>query len=52
MKATRRARLDMRPDQEEVIDGWESFSIGKNRVPVWLCRCRMATSRGSELASV
>lgn len=34
MKARSRARLAARPDQELFIVGWESFSIGKYRVPI------------------
>lgn len=52
MKAIRRARLDIIPVQDEEIVGCESFSIGRYRVPIWLCRVRIAMSRGSELASV
>lgn len=52
MKASRRARLAARPDQEEFSVGCESLSIGKYSVPIWLCRWRMAISSGSELASV
>lgn len=52
MKARRRARLHTRPDQEFAVVGWMSFSIGRYSVPIWLCRCRMAMSSGSELASV
>lgn len=52
MKARRRARLDIRPVQEGGVVGWDSLSRGKCRVPIWLCRCRMAISRGRELASV
>lgn len=52
MKAISRARLDIRPVQEEGVVGCESFSSGKYRVPVWFCRCRIAMSKGRELASV
>lgn len=52
MKATSRAKLDTMPDQEVVVVGCESFSIGKYKVPIWLWRCRIATNSGSELASV
>lgn len=52
MKASRRARLDIRPVQEVDIVGCESLSIGRYSVPIWLCRCRIVISSGSELASV
>lgn len=52
MKASSRAMLDISPVQEADIVGCDSFSIGRYRVPIWFCRCRMAISRGSELARV
>lgn len=52
MKARRRARLDARLVQELFVGWWESFSRGKYSVPIWLWRCRMAMSRGRELARV
>lgn len=52
MKARRRARLDTRSVQELVDGWWESLSIGKYSVPIWLWRCKMAMSRGRELARV
>ena len=38
MKASRRARLAIKPDQEVFSVGCESLSIGKYRVPIWFCR--------------
>lgn len=32
--------------------GLVSFSIGRYRVPVWVCRCKMVTNRGRELMRV
>lgn len=52
MNASRRAKLAARSDQEEFSVGWWSLSIGRYSVPIWLCRWRMAISRGRELASV
>lgn len=52
MKAIRRAKLDIMPVQDNEVGGCESFSIGRYRVPIWFCRVKIATSRGSELASV
>lgn len=52
MKARSRARLEIRLVQDEDTVRCESFSIGKYRVPIWLCKCRIAISSGSELASV
>lgn len=52
IKASRSARLAIRPDQEESSVGWKSLSIGRYNVPIWFCKWRMATSKGSELASV
>lgn len=52
MKASSRARLAARPDQE-VFSVWcESLSAGRYSVPIWLCKWRMAMSSGSELARV
>lgn len=52
MKARNRARLHTRLVQDVGMVGCDSFSIGKYRVPIWLWRCRMAMSKGRELASV
>lgn len=52
MNAVSRARLDRRPVQEIVRVGWVSFRIMRCRVPVCVCKWRMATSRGRELIRV
>lgn len=52
MNAVSRARLDRRPVQETVRTGWVSFRIMRCRVPVCVCKWRMATSRGRELIRV
>ena len=52
MKASKRAKLEIRPAQEVFIVGCESLSIGKYSVPIWLCKCRIAISSGRELISV
>lgn len=52
MKASSRAKLASRPVQELFIVGWDSLSMGKYNVPIWLCRWRIVISRGRELASV
>lgn len=52
MKAVSRARLAASPDQELFSVGCDNFSIGRYSVPIWFCRCRIAISSGSELASV
>lgn len=52
MKASRRAKLAARLDQEEFSVWCESLSAGRYSVPIWLCKWRMAISSGSELASV
>lgn len=52
MNAVSKARLDRRFDQELVRVGWDSSSIMRCKVPVCVCRCRMAISRGKELIRV
>lgn len=52
MNAISIARLSKRSVHELVSTGWNSLSIVKCRVPVCVCRYRMATSRGSELMRV
>lgn len=38
MKASRRARLAARLDQEEFNVGCESLNIGMYSEPIWFCR--------------
>lgn len=52
INAVRRASPDRRSVQELVSTGGISFNIMRCKVPVWVCRCRMVTSRGRELMSV
>lgn len=52
MKAINKAKLDRRPGQEEVKVGWVSPRSIRCKVPVCVCRCRIATNSGRELIKV
>ena len=52
MNAISSARLSRKSVQELVSGGWDSLSIVMWRVPMWVWRYRIVTSRGRELMRV